>query len=113
VNAKSTRMSFCVMALSLAAVLPLASASASKDGRGDSATQVCLDPVEARALSAMREPHSGPVAFQGAGETSAALGYCTLDCSVCSTNSECWSRGAGWCEPIQACRQGASGSQVE
>jgi len=108
--AKSTKASFFVMALSLAAMWPLASASASEDGRGDSAAQVCLDRVEAQALAAMQEPRTAPVALQGAGENSAALGYCSLDCSVCSTNSECWSRGAGRCEPIRICRQTSSGS---
>lgn len=33
------------------------------------------------------------------------LGYCTVDCSRCSTSLECSARGAGACTSIRACRQ--------
>jgi hypothetical protein len=36
-------------------------------------------------------------------ESSAASGYCTLDCSRCSSTRECLSRGAGSCTSIPAC----------
>jgi len=34
-----------------------------------------------------------------------AQGYCTFDCSRCSSTAECLARGAGSCTSIPACRQ--------
>ncbi|OJH42750.1 hypothetical protein BON30_06115 [Cystobacter ferrugineus] len=36
-------------------------------------------------------------------DTEFASGYCTVDCSRCSSTQECLSRGAGSCTQIRAC----------
>jgi hypothetical protein len=109
----STLASFFVVALTVVTVWPLASAHAAEDERNDTAADVCLSRVGEEAPAVTLETRSEPVAAQGAGESTAAVGYCTQDCSYCSTDSDCWIRRAGNCEPIKLCRQGSPGVQVK
>lgn len=109
----STIASFFVFALTVATAWPLASAYAAEGERDDSTADVCLASAGEEAPAVTLETHSKPVAVQGSGESTAAGGYCTLDCSYCSTDADCWSRRAGSCEPIRLCRQATPGVQVK
>ncbi|MET0400796.1 MAG: hypothetical protein ABW123_00280 [Cystobacter sp.] len=44
---------------------------------------------------------------QGAHDGAARPGYCTVDCSSCSSTLECQGRGAGSCTQIKACHASA------
>ncbi|HYO51175.1 hypothetical protein [Archangium sp.] len=112
-KSKSTIASFFVVALTIATAWPLASTHAAENERDDSAADVCLASIEEEAPAVTLETRSKPVATQGSGESMAAGGYCTLDCSYCLTDADCWSRRAGSCEPIRLCRQTPPGVQVK
>ncbi|WP_257459819.1 hypothetical protein [Archangium lipolyticum] len=91
----------CVSAMAfVAAWLPVA-ASAADGERNATQTNVCsAASVEEGTRTEAREAHVEQES--GIGPTS---GFCTLDCSQCSTSKDCWSRGAGSCASIPACVQ--------
>ncbi|MCP3099271.1 hypothetical protein LZ198_10350 [Myxococcus sp. K15C18031901] len=76
--------------LTLAVMAGVAVAPSSRDASADLASSGSATEVQ-------------PVLFSQ--EPQGLLGYCTVDCSRCSSNQECLSRGAGACTNIPACRQ--------
>jgi hypothetical protein len=95
------RASFLVAAVMAVAVAPLSAAQAAEDAR-EPLTNLCLG-APAGQMASVQEPGRLGESRE-AQDSSAALGYCTVDCSRCATTQECLSRGAGSCTPVRACR---------
>ncbi len=101
----STVVAFLVSVLALVAPLLPSTAHAADEKRDASSTDVCgAASVEEVSMNESARAHSDMASAQGT-VNSAAPGYCYLDCSRCTTNQDCWSRGAGNCTSIPLCVQ--------
>jgi hypothetical protein len=95
----------CVSAMALVAAWLPAAAYAADGERDATPANVCsVANVQEGTQNEAQESRAEQSTEQGSGSDLLA-GYCYLDCSRCSTNQDCWSRGAGNCTSIPLCVQ--------
>ncbi|NOK39182.1 hypothetical protein HMI49_39005 [Corallococcus exercitus] len=98
-----------VFAVSAVVAWPAASRAAD-EAREDAEAGVCIAAraeVQPRQQADASEPSKAASASALTGDQYPYGGYCTLDCSPCYQDSDCYGRLAGLCTAIQACfRQG-------
>ncbi|QRN99732.1 hypothetical protein JRI60_12230 [Archangium violaceum] len=95
----------CMSAMALVAAWLPAAASAADGEREATPANVCrAASVAEEPQNEARESSAEQKSEQGSG-IGPVSGFCTVDCSQCSTSKDCWSRGAGNCTSIPACVQ--------